>query len=153
MTELSSGDCLMEGNQERLVEASQWLLCQGVTSLYRDFCVQNTETQGWPQNHVLKLCAEMLSARDTKVGLLSWGHLSCEQALQWMVRRKSGLNRRVLYERSCLPWVQNRMKLCSAGISQARFRTLHVYYRTDPQVSNRNIMKKGRERKEVKINQ
>ena len=36
----------MEGNQGRLVEASQWLLCQGVTSVYRDFCVQNTETQG-----------------------------------------------------------------------------------------------------------
>ena len=83
------------------------------------------------------------------MGLLPWGQLSCERA----PHVNGGLNRRVRYERSCLPWVRNRMRLCSAGVHQARFRTLHIYYRTGPQVFNRNMMKKGRERKEVKIYQ
>ena len=36
----------MEGSQGKLAEASSWLLCQGVTSVCGDFCVQYSEAQG-----------------------------------------------------------------------------------------------------------
>lgn len=79
------------------------------------------------------------------------GHLSREQALPVNHEEEVWAKQKGAPSAVVSAVGAEQGELCSAGISQTRFRTLHIYYRTDPQFFNRNIMKRGRERKEGKI--